>query len=351
MNYHDYLHLDTLLNAQHPQSAADPSPAHDEMLFIIIHQVYELWFRQILHELDDIRQTFSGNILDDTHILHLVQRLQRISKIQQLMVDQMKIIETMSPLDFLEFRNRLGSSSGLQSFQFRLLEIRLGIPGRAGKIPALQRFTPLQQKHLEQALCEPSLACLVEQWLERTPWLQTDSFSFWESYRMAVKTVFDAELNAMSATPGLSDQEKSERLQQIHQSERHFDALFDDTLYQHLLDEGTRHLSRRATCAALMIHLYCNHPVMQMPFLLLQQLVEIDTLLARYRYAHLTMVQRMIGTRTGTGGTSGQAYLSHTLQLRPSFHDLTTLPVFLVKRDALPPLPHDLKERFGFQPA
>jgi tryptophan 2,3-dioxygenase len=348
MNYHDYLHLDKILNAQYPKSAEYGIPAHDETLFIILHQTYELWFKQILHEIDDVRTELSQSILSDVIIYRIVSRLQRIVKIQQLMIDQVKIIETMSPLEFLEFRDSLGSSSGLQSYQFRLLEIKLGVRYEAHTIPSFSYLNATQQEKLIQALNEASLFTLIEKWLERTPFLVTDDFSFWDTYKHAVQNMLLTEREKVMHNAVLTEQEKKARVIQSQQVEQQFNALFDDEHYNQLRASGERSMSRLAICAALLIHVYCEQPILQLPFMLLSQLVEMDALLANYRYAHIVMVQRMIGKRMGTGGTSGQHYLMHAMQTRTIFSDLTNLSAFLVKRSVLPPLPENFKQRLGF---
>ncbi|HVX25617.1 MAG TPA: tryptophan 2,3-dioxygenase family protein, partial [Parafilimonas sp.] len=129
MYYSEYLQLDKILNSQQPESFKTEHPAHDEMLFIIIHQAYELWFKQILFELDYILKIFSKEkINDNSEDLNLVlHRLNRVIKIFELLNQQVSILETMTPLDFLEFRNLLTPSSGFQSAQFRLIEATLGL--------------------------------------------------------------------------------------------------------------------------------------------------------------------------------------------------------------------------------
>lgn len=121
--YADYLQLDKILNAQSLRSAEYGKPAHDEMLFIIVHQTFELWFKQILHELDSVRAMFRAERIDEKNIGVAVSRLLRITEIQKVMISQFQILETMTPLDFLEFRDLLSPASGFQSVQFRLLEI------------------------------------------------------------------------------------------------------------------------------------------------------------------------------------------------------------------------------------
>ena len=130
MYYNDYLQLEKILDAQHPESFKPGNePAHDEMLFIIIHQAYELWFKQILFELDFIMHIFKKDTIDDnSEDLNLVRhRLSRIIKILELLNQQITLLDTMTPLDFLEFRNLLTPASGFQSVQFRLVEARLGL--------------------------------------------------------------------------------------------------------------------------------------------------------------------------------------------------------------------------------
>src|SRR6186713_1609023 len=125
--YSDYLHLDSLLNSQKPKSEEFGYKAHDEMLFIIVHQAYELWFKQILHEIDSVNRMFRDEVVDEKSIGIAVSRLHRVTEIQKLLIEQLRVLETMTPLDFLEFRDFLIPASGFQSFQFRLIENKLGL--------------------------------------------------------------------------------------------------------------------------------------------------------------------------------------------------------------------------------
>ena len=128
--YGGYLGLDKILNSQHPKSFLDGNtPAHDEMLFIIIHQAYELWFKQVLFELDYVMQVFGKEkINDNSEDINLVRhRLNRVIKILELLNQQVHVLDTMTPMDFLAFRNLLTPSSGFQSKQFRLIEAKLGL--------------------------------------------------------------------------------------------------------------------------------------------------------------------------------------------------------------------------------
>jgi len=183
--YADYLKLDAILGAQQLKSAEAGHPSTHELLFIITHQSYELWFKQILAEVEDVRSIFGRVPVDDRHIGIAVQRLQRVREIQNILISQISVLETMSPLDFLEFRDYLYPASGFQSAQFRLLENRLGLPassrlsyGLRGYCTYLNEADAARVKEAETA---PSLHDLVEAWLERTPFLSLGTFSFWST--------------------------------------------------------------------------------------------------------------------------------------------------------------------------
>lgn len=344
INYTSYLQINKLLDAQAPESQF-----HDEMLFIIIHQVYELWFKQVLFEIDAVSHDLSMEKLSDTDIFKVVSRLQRIIKIQQLMVDQVKILETMTPMDFLEFREMLGTASGFESYQFRLLEVKLGI-----KHQMSSRFiSGLSESHQEliaDALAQPSLLERIEQWLSRTPFLYIDDFNFWADYQCEIKSRSEQEFKHIEANISLSLEEKNKSLEQWRQVENHFNVLFDETLYAEQLKKGEKKMNQRSLHAALLIYIYRDQPAFHLPYMLLSSLVEIDDLLSSWRYAHILMVQRMIGQRVGTGGSTGQQYLIHAMQSRKVFTDLTNLASFLIRGSHLP-LPEHVKQKLGLFPA
>ena len=143
--YWSYLHLDELLSAQEPLS--DPA-AHDELLFIVVHQAFELWFKQILFELDAVLDVMGQEVVAEKDMGEVVARLARITKVQRLLTDQIEVLETMTPLDFLEFRDVLIPASGFQSVQFRLIENKLGLDTRP---PAEDQGDALHQRPVRGA--------------------------------------------------------------------------------------------------------------------------------------------------------------------------------------------------------
>lgn len=351
--YADYLQLESLLNTQKPLSRLeDGTPAHDEMLFIIVHQTYELWFKQILHELESVMALFNQAVIHEAQMGIAVARLERITEIQRLMLMQMQVLQTMQPLDFLDFRDQLYPASGFQSFQFRILENRLGlkpdqrVPYHQGRYDA--SLKPHHRALLHQVEQEPSLLELVEKWLERTPFLRCGNFDFWQSYRQAVETLFEADAERIVRNPLLSPEDIRTQLERLAATRATFAALFSETEYNALLTQGKRRLSYKATQAALLILLYRERPLLHLPYRLLNTLSTMDELLTTWRYRHALNVQRMIGTKIGTGGSMGYEYLRETLDKHRIFNDLNQLTTFLIPRSALPQLPPEVERQLGF---
>ncbi len=251
LTYWDYLRLDEILCAQQPCS---DGPEHDEMLFIIIHQVYELWFKQILHELDYLQELLINK--DTTRLLHTLERVLTILK---TMVAQIDILETMTPLEFSSFRDRLDTASGFQSFQFRELEFVLGH----------------KRKNIFTYYPEGSRA---RQRLEQ---------------RYQELTLWDAFL--------------------------HYLAHNGHKVPQDILNRDvTQPLTPAPEVQQILIKIYHHNPILTR---VCEALVDFDEGVQEWRYRHVKMVERTIGSKTGTGGSAGVQYLQSTL-FKPVFPDL-----------------------------
>jgi tryptophan 2,3-dioxygenase len=352
VNYSDYLQLDRLLSSQEIISDKFGPAAHDETLFIIIHQTYELWFKLILHELDDVLRMFNEDIVDEKNIGIAVLRCNRIIEIQKVLIDQIRILETMTPLDFLEFRNLLTPASGFQSLQFRMIEIKLGLQteGRLkyGDEQYYNSYAEKDKNQLIQIEEQPSLIEAVESWLERTPFLHYGDFNFRESYKSTVQQILAAERDEVAADSSLTEESRKRRLQMIKDNERHFESILDRNKHQELLEKGERRLSHKAMLAALFIHLYRHQPILHLPYKFLASLLDIDELFTTWRYRHSLMVLRMIGKKIGTGGSSGYEYLRSTAEKHKIFSDLFDLSTFLIPRSRLPKLPENMIKALGF---
>uniref|UniRef100_A0A7N6A8V2 Tryptophan 2,3-dioxygenase n=1 Tax=Anabas testudineus TaxID=64144 RepID=A0A7N6A8V2_ANATE len=305
--YGDYLQLDKILSAQVLQSEIKSNKIHDEHLFIVTHQAYELWFKQILFELDSVREIFiSGHVRDERNMLKVNTRIHRVVMIFRLLVDQFAVLETMTALDFFDFREYLSPASGFQSLQFRILENKIGVPDNQ-RVPYNRRhyrdnFTGHDSEMLLATEQEPTLLKLVEEWLERTPGLEVDGFNFWEKLQINIFNRLNQEREKMEKMP--ESEEKEEVMAELVKQRELFTSLFDEKRHDHLVSKGERRLSYKA--------LQDNH---------------------------VCMVHRMIGSKAGTGGSSGYQYLRSTVSDRYKvFVDLFNLATFLVPRHWVPKL-------------
>ncbi|MGR4064698.1 MAG: tryptophan 2,3-dioxygenase [Vulcanimicrobiaceae bacterium] len=236
LSYGSYLKVEDLLTLQQPVSRP---PHHDEMLFIVIHQVYELWFKQLLHEISAIMEALQR---DD--LLRVAKGFRRVHAIQRLLEQQVDVLETMTPQEFNQFRDNLNPASGFQSLQFREMEFVCGLR-RLDTLKHLE-MKPGQRELLERRAAEPSLYDRVKEMLAR----------------------------------------------------RGFATGTNDELLQS------------------MIRIYRNEKEHYDLYMLLEDLIEFDERLLLWRGRHIRMVERMIGHKRGTGGSSGAAYLQHTLDFK-----------------------------------
>ncbi len=371
LSYGSYLQLDTLLACQKLQTAepavnskgeaAAREPAHDELLFIITHQAYELWFKQILHELRAAMAILSRAEVPEMLLGKLVHHLERVVVIEKVLVDQMAILETMTPLDFLDFRDALGPSSGFQSFQFRAIENSLGLQ-RAQRLPYNSApYESLMKPHEQQLATAPesegNLFDALNHWLARTPYVQfkttsagaTESYDFWRTLSSRVDEMLNSDAQTIRDSPLLNDAARAAQLAKLQITRSEFEALFNRERYEALRAKGLRRLSFEAFSAALMISLYRDEPMFQTPYRLLSALLDIDEGLIVWRHRHLLMVSRMIGAKIGTGGSSGVEYLRNTVSAHRIYGDLFDLSGYLIPRSKLPPLPPSLRAALDFQ--
>lgn len=353
VSYADYLKTGPLLDLQKTRSAEFGEEAHEEMLFIIIHQTYELWFRQILHELNSILALFARDLVREEDMGTVVGRLSRIVEIQRLLVDQVSVLETMTPLDFLDFRNMLYPASGFQSTQWRLIENKLGLKAttrlKYNAQPYHAHVAPKEAELLIKSETELSLFDAVDAWLARTPFLQTDDYDFGTHYREAVRAMLEED-KATIQRFAKSDEDRDRGFKQIEESNRVFESLFDVDRYKELQTSGAFRLQHKAIQAALLILLYRDQPAFNLPFQLLTRLQDIDELMTTWRYRHALMAHRMLGTKIGTGGSSGHSYLKAATDTHRVFGDFFNLATFLIPRSSLPKLPESLTRRLGFHP-
>jgi tryptophan 2,3-dioxygenase len=258
VTYGTYLKIDELLSLQQPRSSG---PEHDEMLFIVIHQVYELWFKEVLHELDRVVALLTAD--ESARAQHTLKRILTILKV---MVAQLDILETMTPLEFLSFRWRLEAASGFQSDQFRQIEFVLGIKSTH----AVARFPEGSRARI----------ALADRYGRPTLWDAFLQYLAREGYRIPAS---------------------------------------------HLTRDATAPIEPHADLQEILTSVYRRDPKNAE---LCERLVDLDEGFQEWRYRHVKMVERTIGMKPGTGGSSGAAYLRSTVG-RNLFPDLWAIRVQL----------------------
>lgn len=355
--YGDYLQLPKLLDSQLPLSRkySDETngECHDEMLFIVVHQVYELWFKQILHDLDSILKVFSKTYIPESELSLIIQKLERIKKVQGLLIGQFDVLETMTPMDFLEFRDLLIPASGFQSVQFREIEIKLGLHTNdrhdVDREFFMGRLSEGDRAHLTKI--EGSLSILkgLEGWLERLPYTDTPNFNFWGEYQKSITEILkDDEAIIEKNSAHLSDRQKNIQLENLKTTRSTFDSLFDEKKHQELVSTNQRKLSQKAILNALFILLYRHESLLTLPFHVITSLMDIDENFTTWRYRHALLAQRMLGTKIGTGGSSGHQYLKRAADNNRVFLDLFNLSTFLIPNSRLPKIPSEVKKKMNF---
>jgi tryptophan 2,3-dioxygenase len=260
LTYSSYLRLDELLNIQTPRSQGPHGAEHDELLFIVIHQVYELWFKELLHELDYLQIQLRQN--ETARAAHTIRRILTILK---TIVAQVDVLETMTPLEFSSFRGFLESASGFQSAQFREIEFALGYKrlNILKHYPSdLGGYDQLQQRYTQPTLWDAFLS-----------YLQLNGY----------------EIPA----------------EQLHR-------------------DVTQPLAPTPEIQAILIDVYRYNPAVSN---VCERLVDLDEGFQEWRYRHVKMVERTIGTRGGTGGSTGAPYLAATI--KPFFPDLWAIRAHL----------------------
>jgi tryptophan 2,3-dioxygenase len=258
----------------------------------------------------------------------------------------------MTPLDFLEFRDLLVPASGFQSTQFRLLEIKMGLKSSDRiyfkKQSYKKNLDPSQEKILSKTEKQASLFDGVNNWLNRMPFLDLEGFKFWDSYQKAVSQSLQSQKNEFLKDSTLTVQEKKQMEKEYNISHKNFIAIFDKKKHDVLVKNGKRRLSYKAMQASLLIFLYRDEPVLHLPFKLLTNLIDMEKHLTSWRHLHSQMALRMIGRKTGTGGSPGYSYLKATVDSKKIFSDFMDLTTYFLPRSKLPKLPKDFQKNLGF---
>ena len=304
--YSEYLRLEELLKLQTGVEGETRNISNDELHFILVHQNFELWFKLVINELTCTRNILSSDYVEETKLPQAVHHMERVIETFKLMSQQWRVMETLEPQDFLNFRDELGTASGFESFQMREMESLMGSKWIDGKLIG----KPETSNSLYDVTCD---------WLERTP-IQGSVYGS----KNDEKTVDDFIADYLSAHKKLYPDTNKDAVN-----------FFED--------ESSL---RRRRAGLVFIESYRELPLLAWPRKLISTLIELEQSMILWRTSHARMVERMIGRRIGTGGSSGVDYLDMTTKYRV-FVDLWAVRSILIKKEALPELKN--KEFYEFR--
>ena len=345
--YGGYLGLHELLALQRD----DEGISNDEMHFIVTHQTFELWFKQVIREVREIRDILATEHVPEAQIPKAVEHLGRVTEIFRLLANQWKVMETLTPQGFLAFRDGLGTASGFESYQMREMEILLGLEhvGRVSEMDPLAHFRKLASRseadasalvRLEAALKETTLASALTTWLTRTPIM--GSFYGSDDDAEMVETYVNEHLAAYTSIgDAASARMEAQGVDNMDAVKARFDAASQGAR-DFLKPEGE---VNRARAGLLFIESYRELPLLAWPRVLIDAVVELEESMVLFRTHHARMVERIIGRRVGTGGSSGVDYLDATTKYR-IFGDLWGVRTILLKPELRPALKNG--EIYGF---
>jgi tryptophan 2,3-dioxygenase len=360
VSYWDYLRLEDLLALQGGIERDEKALSNDEQLFITVHQIFELWFKLILRELRAARDLFTADPVAEQELSGAVSSLKRANAIFRVAIDHWAVMETLTTREFLAFRDKLLPASGFQSAQMRQIEILLGLldadrapvgleeswkdalRGAGGvRSPALARVET-------ELLDRPTLKETIDEWLHRTPIDGCDVHRADAMDRLAeflgdflVAHARETDATAERAVSIAKSPGDAKSIRARYEAEKSSVKAF---FHPNEKEVGARRARIRA--AMLFIETYRELPLLAWPREVLDGLVELEELFVIFRQRHARMVERVIGRRTGTGGSSGVDYLDATAKYR-IFRDLWAIRTLQIRRAAAPTLKH--AEFYGFR--
>jgi tryptophan 2,3-dioxygenase len=347
-SYWDYIRVNDLLKLQNGLEDDASKNSNHEILFITVHQVFELWFNLVLRELQTLRDLFHQDPVPEADMALAAASVDRVVTILGLAHDHFQVVETLNTRDYLDFRDKLFPASGFQSAQMRQIEIlmgladdeRIGLGSKAGYMKALGgdvgAASPALQRVLATKQDLPTLKDAVSEWLYRTPirgsqpgddgdTVVVDAFldDYVERYRRATEQLKEhvRQTGGDVADPAAFDSRYEQEIEST--------AAFC---------RGENARQRRIRAAILFIESYRELPLLTGPRTVLSRMIALEQAFVMFRQRHARMVERVIGRRTGTGGSSGVDYLDQTAITYRIFKDLWSVRTILLRRSDLPAL-------------
>ncbi|WP_437334546.1 tryptophan 2,3-dioxygenase family protein [Sorangium sp. So ce394] len=361
MNYWDYIHVEELLALQGGFDDDEQKVSNDEALFIVVHQIYELWFKLILRELTSARELFRQNPVPDQKLASAARSFRRVVTIFEQAIQHFRVMETLTTRDYLDFRDRLIPASGFQSAQLREIEVLLGLDdalriplGREGSykeaLKAADGSPSSATRRLEARLASgPSLKHYLYEWLSRTP---IDGSSepeavlrFLRNYMRSMRA--ENERRVQIAIDKALSPADVERLRARYEAENANAEAFLLAEDDPGADAATREKRRAVRAAIVFIESYRDLPRLAWPREVLDRILEMEQAMLIWRQRHARMVERVIGRRTGTGGSAGVDYLDQTALRYRVFGDLWTVRSLLLRQPSVPELEH--ASDYGFR--
>lgn len=352
--YWEYIKLAELLGLQAGLEATDENLSNDEVLFISVHQIDELWFKLILRELVSVRNLFGAAKVPEQSLASAVRGIRRMALLISHVASHFEVMETMTTRDYLSFRDKLMPASGFQSFQLREIEVLLGITD-AERIPLGHEHSYMEALknhdgtpstaflHVTARLADkPTLFDAVEDWLYRTPIQGSTPDQPGDDARVNAFVESYLAAHARCAREAL-DLAKGAALtsKDTDRIEGRYDAEVDGArafLTAREVPEERRAKVARARAAIVFIESYRELPLLAWPRVVIDELVAFEQAFVIFRQRHARMVERVIGRRTGTGGSSGVDYLEQTAVKYRVFRDIWTARAILVRQAVLPPI-------------
>ncbi len=345
-NYWDYIRVEDLLKLQGGLDDDESKLDDGEVLFIAVHQVYELWFKLILRNLSSLRDLFKQDPVPEPAMSEAAARVRRITTIMRVAVKHFEVVETLDSRDYLAFRDKLFPASGFQSAQMREMEIllglkdeeRIGLGSAEGYRRALESIddtpSPAAARVAARAADVPTLKDAVTEWLYRTPIRGS------QPQDEDDETIVDAFLRDYLEQYGHAQRRMLATIRSgIGDATDAFEARIKKEIEGvETFCRGHDRRERRVRAAILFILAYPDLPLLAWPRQVLDEILALEQSIVIFRQRHARMVERVIGRRTGTGGSSGVDYLDDTAREYRVFRDLWTARTILIRGNDLPDL-------------
>jgi tryptophan 2,3-dioxygenase len=360
-NYWDYIKTEQLLSLQGGFEDDESALSNDEVVFIVVHQVYELWFKLVLRELETARDVFRQNPVPDIELANAARALRRVVSLFEQAIPHFRVMETLTTRDYLGFRDRLIPASGFQSAQLREIEVLLGLEdsmrlpmGREGSfLKSLESSdgspSPSLARVKQRMESGPSLKALLYEWLSRTPIDGPATQESADRFARAVVRAHEEEIknrielakqNALTAEDIL-------RLEERYRAEIHFAEKFLLAEDEPNLDDEGRAFRRRVRAALVFLESYRELPRLTWPREVVDLVLAVEQQMLIWRQRHARMVERVIGRRTGTGGSAGVDYLDKTALQYRIFGDFWAVRTLLLRKPSVPHIEN--VDAYGFK--